>query len=144
MDAILHLSLSAALTMRMRSPLLAVCIGLISHALLDTIVWIMPFEIPILVGLAAGASLVLLIAAMAPFPLSALSGAAAGIFPDVNRAFADEPDLLQQLIHLPYVDIGFPWSVLTQVAIVVFSLVLAFHWRKKGTSARPVRGRVRA
>ncbi len=144
MDATLHLSLSAALTMRVRNPLLAVCVGLISHGLLDTIVWIMPFAIPVLVDLAVGMCLVLLIVAMAPRPWSALSGAVAGILPDANRVFANEPDLLQQVIHLPYVDITFPWSVLTQVAIVVFALVLALHWRRKAGPADPVRGGVRA
>lgn len=151
MDATPHLALSAALTMRVRNPLLAVGVGLVSHSVLDAVphyhyVWIMPSVTLVLVDLAVGACLALIIAAMAPRPWSALAGAAGGILPDVNRAFAtNQPDLLAQLpISLPHGELAFPWGILTQGAVVVLALILAFRLRKERLPMRSVRGETRA
>lgn len=154
MDATPHLALSAALTMRVRNPLLAVGIGLVSHSVVDAIVldeiphhyvWIMLSATPIIADLAVGACLALIITAMAPRPWSALAGAAAGILPDVNRVFApNQPDLLAQLhLQLPYLVLAFPWGVMTQIGVVVIALVIAFRLRKERLPMRSVRGETR-
>lgn len=139
MDATPQLAMGAALTMRTRSPLAAFGIGVASHAVLDAIphyhlAWITGLSGLALVDVVSGTCLALIVAAMAPVPWSSLSGALGGIFPEIERVMAHQPqDLLEgPPFSLPHGTAGLPWGVLTQLGAVLIAVILAARLRRTG------------
>jgi hypothetical protein len=136
-DATPQLVVGAALTMRVRNPLVAVGIGVVAHAVLDAIphyhlAWIMGFSRLALVDIAVGTSLALVIIAMAPAPWGSLAGAIGGVLPEIERVLTRQRyDFLERPpLELPHTMAGLPWGVVTQVAVTALALALAIGLRR--------------
>ena len=137
MDATPHLVMGAALTMRVRKPLLAVGIGMLSHVVLDMIphyhlAWIMGARGFALVDLALGICLTLVVVALAPVPWGSLMGAFGGALPALERVIAGQRyDFLERPpFGLPHLEAEPPWGVATEIAATVTALALAVRQRK--------------
>lgn len=138
MDATPHLVLGTALGMRVRNPIVAFALGIVSHAVLDAVPhfnytgW-RPISPAMVLDVAVAAGLSLLIARIAPQPWGALAGGAGAAFPDVERVLGGHAkDFLERSpIGLRQNEIPPPWGLLTQAAVVVLSLLLAWWWRRR-------------
>jgi len=132
-DGTPHLVVGAVLSRRLH-PLLAVAVGMASHAVLDAIPhynytgW-RPFSPIMLVDALVGTALVLAVALTASRPWSVLAGAAGAIFPEVERVLSGARfDLLHRLpLSLPNSDIGLPWGLLTQIGVTLLALGVAMR-----------------
>jgi hypothetical protein len=138
-DATPHLTVGAALGMRVRSPLGAFALGVVSHAVLDLVPhfnytgW-RPVSPALVVDVVVAACTALLIARIAPRPWGAVAGTAGAALPEVERVVSGQAkDFLQRPpFGLHQNEIPPPWGLLTQAAVIVLSIVLVWRWRRRG------------
>lgn len=152
MDGTAHLVTGAALGRRLH-PVLALAAGLASHIVLDAIPhwnytgW-RPYSDAMLADAIVGSVLVIAIALAAPRPWGALVGAAGGIFPEVERMLTQQRyDIFHRMgIDLSWreTEIGPPWGLVTQAAVVLIALMIGLRLSRDRRHANPGRGGARA
>jgi hypothetical protein len=148
MDATAHLVAGAAAGGRVRYPVVALALGVGTHALLDIIPhynytgW-RPVSGALVADAVAGLILAGLVVARSPHAASATAGAAGGILPAVERLVTGQfRDFLRRPpLNLPEFEIAPPWGVLTQLLVVVVALYVAMRQPRWGSG--PTGGKTR-
>ncbi len=144
MDATPHLVAGAAVGRRLH-PAVGFAVGLASHVVLDAIPhwnytgW-RPFSPVMIAEGLVGGMLALAIAWRAPRPWGALAGAVGGIAPELERMLlGHSADIFQRMgYRYDAAEIGPPWGLVTQVAVVLAALAIGLRHRAKQPPIRAV------